>query len=75
MLPDQAPGRPLVPPDACRHAAEKLEGWCRCYNDDRPHTAIGNKTPITLLNSDDTASLTRAGKLQPRVLQKMGTDS
>ena len=38
-------------------AAEKLEAWRRYYNEDRPHGAIGNKTPITLMNPGDTASL------------------
>jgi putative transposase len=31
-------------------AREKLEGWRRYYNEDRPHGAIGNKPPITLVN-------------------------
>lgn len=31
-------------------AREKLEGWRRYYNEDRPHGAIGNKPPITLIN-------------------------
>jgi len=30
--------------------AEKLEGWRRYYNEDRPHGTIGNKPPITLIN-------------------------
>ena len=29
-------------------AAEKLETWRRCYNEEQPHNAIGNKAPITL---------------------------
>ena len=31
-------------------AGEKLEAWRRYYNEDRPHGAIGNKPPITLMN-------------------------
>ena len=31
-------------------ARDKLEEWCRFYNQDRPHGAIGNKPPITLMN-------------------------
>jgi putative transposase len=31
-------------------AREKLEGWRRYYNEDRPHGAIGNKPPISLVN-------------------------
>jgi putative transposase len=29
-------------------AQEKVEGWRRYYNEDRPHGAIGNKPPILL---------------------------
>jgi len=32
--------------DACR----KMEDWRRHYNEERPHSAIGYKPPITLLN-------------------------
>jgi len=38
-------------------AAEKLEAWRRYYNEERPHGAIDNKTPITLTKSGDTTSL------------------
>ncbi|MGA0606659.1 integrase core domain-containing protein [Phenylobacterium sp. VNQ135] len=31
-------------------AGEKLEAWRRYYNEDRPHGAIGNKPPISLMN-------------------------
>ena len=31
-------------------AAEKLENWRRYYNEVRPHSAIGQKVPISLLN-------------------------
>jgi putative transposase len=31
-------------------AQEKLEAWRRYYNEERPHGAIGNKTPIHLQN-------------------------
>jgi putative transposase len=27
-----------------------LEDWSRYYNEERPHGAIGQKTPIALLN-------------------------
>lgn len=37
-------------------AREKLEEWSRYYNEDRPHGAIGNKPPITLLNPGDAPS-------------------
>ena len=38
-------------------AAEKLETWRRYYNEERPHSAIGNKTPITLTKSGGITSL------------------
>ena len=37
-------------------AQEKLEDWSRYYNEERPHGAIGQKTPITLLNHDGATS-------------------
>lgn len=37
-------------------AREKLEKWRRYYNEDRPHGAIGNKPPITLINPGDAPS-------------------
>ena len=37
-------------------AREKLEDWRRYYNEDRPHGAIGNKPPITLMNPGDAPS-------------------
>jgi putative transposase len=37
-------------------AREKMEDWRRYYNEQRPHGAIGQKVPITLLNSGGAAS-------------------
>ncbi len=37
-------------------AREKMEDWRRYYNEERPHGAIGNKSPIMLTKSGDTAS-------------------
>jgi putative transposase len=37
-------------------AQEKMEDWRRYYNEERPHGAIGNLTPIMLLNHDCAAS-------------------
>ncbi len=31
-------------------AREKMEAWRRDYNEVRPHSAIGNKPPIELIN-------------------------
>jgi putative transposase len=31
-------------------ARQKMEDWHREYNEERPHSAIGNKSPIELLN-------------------------
>jgi predicted transcriptional regulator len=37
-------------------AQQQLEDWRRYYNEERPHGAIGQKTPSTLLNRDGAAS-------------------
>jgi hypothetical protein len=37
-------------------AQEKLEDWRKYYNEERPHGAIGQMTPIMLLNRDGAAS-------------------
>ena len=37
-------------------AQKKLEDWRKYYNEERPHGAIGNKTPISLLNHVGVAS-------------------
>jgi putative transposase len=37
-------------------AREKMEDWRRYYNEERPHGAIGNKSPIMLTKSGDAAS-------------------
>jgi putative transposase len=36
-------------------AREKMEDWRRSYNEERPHGAIGQKAPVTLLNPDDAS--------------------
>lgn len=33
-------------------AQEEMEGWRKYYNEERPHGAIGQKAPITLLDHD-----------------------
>ncbi len=37
-------------------AQEKLEAWRRYYNEERPHGAIGHKSPISLQNHDGATS-------------------
>ncbi|CAK02856.1 putative transposase-related protein (plasmid) [Rhizobium johnstonii 3841] len=37
-------------------AREKMEDWRRYYNEERPHGAIGNKPPISLMNSGGATS-------------------
>ena len=37
-------------------AREKVETWRRYYNEERPHSAIGNKSPIMLTKSGNAAS-------------------
>jgi len=39
--------RPGKPTD---NGFQKMEDWRRDYNEVRPHSAIGNKAPISLLN-------------------------
>ncbi|RVT89296.1 transposase, partial [Rhodovarius crocodyli] len=38
-------------------ARAKLEAWRRDYNEVRPHSALGNKAPISLMNGLPAASL------------------
>nr|ALU64384.1 Mobile element protein [Rhizobium leguminosarum bv. viciae] len=46
-------------------ARQKMEVWRTYYNVERPHGAIGNKVPISLVNSGRATSppLNEAGKL------------
>ena len=37
-------------------AREKIEDWRRYYNEDRPHGAIGQKSPIALMKRGSAAS-------------------
>jgi len=37
-------------------AREKLEGWLRRYNEDRPHSAIGYNVPIAMHYPDGVTS-------------------
>ena len=46
--------------DAC----EKLEAWRRHYNEERPHSAIGNIPPIRLANSAGETSPPTLGKAE-----------
>ena len=46
--------------DAC----EKLEAWRRHYNEERPHSAIGNIPPILLANSAGETSPPDLGKAE-----------
>ena len=32
-------------------AREKVEDWRSCYNEERPHGAIGNVLPVALMNA------------------------
>jgi putative transposase len=38
-------------------ARKMMEDWRRYYNEERPHGTIGNKVPISLINSGSVASL------------------
>lgn len=46
--------------DACK----KLEAWRRHYNEERPHSAIGNIPPIMLANSAGATSPPDLGKAE-----------
>ena len=37
-------------------AREKMEGWRKYYNEERPHGAIGQKAPVNLLDHDGVPS-------------------
>ena len=37
-------------------AREKLEDWRKYYNEDRPHGAIGNKPPASLMTPAGASS-------------------
>ena len=37
-------------------AREKMEGWRKYYNEERPHGAIGQKAPVTLLDHNGVPS-------------------
>jgi putative transposase len=39
-----------------KDSRQKMEAWRRYNNEERPHGAIGQKTPITLLAHDGTSS-------------------
>ena len=41
---------------AMRTREDKMEDWRKYYNEERPHGAIGHKSPIMLLNHDGAAS-------------------
>lgn len=45
-------------------AREKLEAWRRDYNEVRPHSAIGNKSPIALMKPIGATSPPMAEKVQ-----------
>ena len=54
-------------------AREKLEDWRKYYNEVRPHGAIGNKPPASLINSRrriQPAGVTKAGKLYLPAVQR-----
>jgi putative transposase len=45
------PDERLLFPRLCRtYARQKMEAWRKDYNEVRPHSAIGNKPPISLIN-------------------------
>ena len=58
-------------------ARKKLEDWRKDYNEVRPHGAIGNKPPVSLITSRrriQPAGVTKAGKLYLPTVQRLGAD-
>ena len=63
-------GRPSIPPE--HDARRKCEAWRRDYNEERPHSAIGNNPPIEFINRSaphgplltDTSWKTASGPVQ-----------
>lgn len=45
-------------------ARSKLEDWRRYYNDERPHSGIGQMTPILLHNPDGASSLPKGSEAE-----------
>jgi putative transposase len=40
-----------------RHAREEIEKWRHHYNTERPHSALGYRTPMEVLATNDAAAL------------------
>jgi hypothetical protein len=58
-------------------AAEKLEVWPECYDEERKHVAICDKVPVMLTENAGRllpVTLVEAGKLCLRALQRRGSD-
>jgi putative transposase len=58
-------------------AREKLEDWRSYYNEDRPHGAIGNKPPASLMTpagASSPASAAKPGKLYLPAVQRWVAD-
>jgi Integrase core domain len=56
-------------------ARSKMEEWRKYYNEDRPHSGIGQIPPILLHNSDGASSpslANEAEKLRSQVIQGLG---
>ncbi|MGM4932776.1 integrase core domain-containing protein [Tardiphaga sp. 619_E2_N8_5] len=55
MVQRQVQKRMLEPFLSLDDARQKMEDWRRDYNEVRPHSAIGNKAPISLLNGSSAS--------------------
>ena len=58
-------------------ARSKLEDWRRYYNEERPHSGIGQMTPILLHNTDGASSpsqVKEAENSEPQVIQRLGAE-
>jgi Integrase core domain/Family of unknown function (DUF6328) len=48
-----------------RRRAAKMQAWRRDYNEERPHSAIGNKAPIELVNRSTRPALIESWRRSP----------
>jgi putative transposase len=59
-----------------RHAREEIERWRRHYNTERPHSALGYRTPMEVLTTHAAAALEPlAGSARPLIAQFNPEDS
>ena len=53
-------------------AREKVENWCREYNELRSHSAIGDRPPMCLIHRDTVLRLPSRRKFSSELVQLLG---